>query len=508
MTMARWKCHLGSSSLALATVFLLGFVVLGACGGNEETTITASDGPAGAKGDGVVVDEAAVATMDASEFAETVTRASNRLIERHGGDLAASCAVLLALDRGYDACQMLTGAIDGRLEADGQILAVDGSVVAPTRPAEGFIELAADSVAGNSGSGAARASGDPILLASLSASVVLADTLDPASMPENARILENMRTLGELYDHFDEVRQGIRRQQREEALREQEALQEQEKQQAQEEQRKREEAWDKARTTTTLIWLVTDGYTAEQIIEAIILGECEPTWSDAEAFPEWGLTHPSGRVPRPVYEPVTLSDGPRGPRADKDAPSDYDAKDIEAALAGAGDGSGMSSGDGKDKDGLPSVAREDRDGIPDGLYLGQVHIVNHTAIWTLEIIESVVELEVTDSGIVATVEFVTRQGVRMIDEEEVCVATYRMLFFGSGPVTNPLTLTLQAMEQEIISLEGTHCGVSDRWDTTAEEDLLATFAEGQGLPLTGSFADGLFKGSFSPLHEVSAAISG
>ena len=68
-----------------------------------------------------VVDQASLAVLDLGQFHELVRGASGRLVDRLGGDEAGFCAVLIALDQGHDTHQILTGALNDRLEADGII---------------------------------------------------------------------------------------------------------------------------------------------------------------------------------------------------------------------------------------------------------------------------------------------------------------------------------------------------------------------------------------------------
>jgi hypothetical protein len=309
-----------------AVVPLIALFGLWACGADEETTGTSTAVQATSAEAGIVIDETAVAQMDLARFDEALTNASDQLVERLGGDLPAFCALLLALDRGYDAYQMLAGALNNSLEADGRVLAADGSVLVPVRAVEGIIDLGGDIAASSAGAAPGNLATDPVLLACLSMPVLIAD-VDPASLPENAQISSNLRTLAQLYDHFEEVKQGIRRQEAEEARRAQEALAEQERQKAQEEQQKREASWSQQRMTSILSQLFASGYSAEQIVGAIILGKCEPTrdtWGETverlSSSTHWTLIHTSGGVLRPVHEPVTLSDGPYGPRAGPGCP--------------------------------------------------------------------------------------------------------------------------------------------------------------------------------------------
>ncbi|MBN1631480.1 MAG: hypothetical protein JW990_17105 [Thermoleophilia bacterium] len=567
----------GPHFLPAAVLLLVGLLALGGCGEDETASTDA----------GSVIDQIAAAKMDMAEFDRLVIDTGERLITQLSGDVAASCAVLLALDRGYDAYQMLTGALNDRVGADGRILAVDGSVLAPARPAEGFIEITADA---NSDGGEARTGlqAEPILLACLSKLVLADETTFPEYWAKNARVFENRRTLLELLGVFEDHAERMRELEEREALKTQQALEAEAKRKAQEKQLKREAAWNQQKTTETLIWLVTDGYSAEQILEAVLLGECEPTWPDDFIHVHWKPTHPSGGVLRPAHQPVMLSGGPRSPVVDPSAPADYDPKHIEVALAGGDPGTTTTQpqtantppaaediitsttpetpipitlkgtdADGDDltytyeqpangvAEGAPPFltytpddgfagatdtfpytvsdgeaqavgtvrieveAGPDRDGIQDGLYVGEVYTITTPDVPIWEIPESTVELEVTDQGIAATVEYVQRWAKRHSSTRGVlCIATIHVLYHGQGQVADPLSLTLEAVELEIVSIEGTECGAGGDWDRSAEESILADFATAsfQTCTLAGKFSDGHFEGSITSVHGVRAAI--
>ena len=161
---------------------------------------------------------------------------------------------------------------------------------------------------------------------------------------------------------------------------------------------------------------------------------------------------------------------------------------------------------------VPAVAEqtpppaEDLDGIKDGLYLGEVYPIVEpieAAWWVFEFPQSTVELEVTDDGIAATVEFVQRWS--WSGPPQVCIITLRKVYSGQGAVTNPLSLVLEAVEQELVALEG-GCSADVR-DQSAEEFVLESFAGSQTVGLQGTFSDGLFDGIvWTRAHGVRAAI--
>lgn len=103
--------------LLLSAVLLISLAVVGlqACGGEQ------------------VVDQETVGKMEASDFRELASDASDSLIRHLGGDEAGFYAVILALDQGYDIYQILTGSLNDRVGSDGSITDSSGLPIAPAR---------------------------------------------------------------------------------------------------------------------------------------------------------------------------------------------------------------------------------------------------------------------------------------------------------------------------------------------------------------------------------------
>lgn len=139
----------------------------------------------------------------------------------------------------------------------------------------------------------------------------------------------------------------------------------------------------------------------------------------------------------------------------------------------------------------------DLDGIKDGVYRGEVYYIGQaqTGAGFFEFPESTVELVVTDEGISATVEFVQRWSAYANDTEATCIATVRMRSVGQGPVTNPLSLTMEPVVQEVVGLEGEDCGsyqeTLDQWATS-----------NQTRTLVGMFSNGRFEGTMDNPYGV------
>ncbi|HSQ36940.1 MAG TPA: hypothetical protein VLS92_03500, partial [Acidimicrobiia bacterium] len=156
-----------------------------------------------------------------------------------------------------------------------------------------------------------------------------------------------------------------------------------------------------------------------------------------------------------------------------------------------------------------TVAAMDPDGITNGLYTGEIQLTAEVGAPIYELSDTTVELEVTDDVVRATVEFTARVSYRVRGMDPVCIATTSRLYFGQGSPTEPLDVLMEPQLQEILSLEGPECGVVEgSWETTAEADLLAEFAEERAFSLVGSFSNGTFEGSIAEVLGVTAAIAG
>jgi hypothetical protein len=246
------------------------------------------------------------------------------------------------------------------------------------------------------------------------------------------------------------------------------------------------------------------GYSAEQIILGIVLGEVRITLIASDLGPTgcWLLEDSAGGgVVRPTLPmlPGAFSATRQCREAvDRLAPPDTDSTTTTTTAASST---------------TPTVAA-DADGITNGLYVGEVYAIDQPATPVWEILGSTVELEVTDDGIVATVDYVQRWAARGTGpggqgmEQATCIATISMVYFGRGPVTNPLSLLIEPQAQEIVSLEGDQCGADHGFDHTVESALLSSFAEQQTRTLAGSFSGGRFEGDIGEAHGVIAIVEG
>ena len=77
---------------------------------------------------------------------------------------------------------------------------------------------------------------------------------------------------------------------------------------------------------------------------------------------------------------------------------------------------------------------------------------------------------------------------------------------GEGPPASPVALELQIEHSEILTFDGTICGVGGGWKTTAEEDLIVSLETHRAMSLEGDFQDGRFTGSLAPSPYAVVAI--
>lgn len=283
-------------SLAALLLFLV-LLFLSACGDDGTATTQAANAQ-----EGRVVDQAAVAEMELDQFRETVREAADRLVARHGGDEGGFYAMLLALDRGYDGYQLLTGSVNDRLDSEGRITGSDGSEVSPAREPEGALLTTGDSASGTD----TPPSTAIVMLASLSDPVFVADTMTA----RQRRILfcDGVVTLG---GFFSDVRDRYLE------------LEAQEKLDAQ--------MYEKLTFLTTV--LGARGYGVQQIVEGILLDQVRVYLDpQGEGTICYYIEHTSGSVLRPVHAPLDPFAEMTCPAADKDAPAGFDPEAITTVV--------------------------------------------------------------------------------------------------------------------------------------------------------------------------------
>jgi len=276
----------------LTVVLIISVSVLGvqACGGEQ------------------LVDAATVAAMGAGEFQKLVSDATDDLVAHLGDDEAGFYAAILALDQGYDVYQLLTGALNDRVQPDGHIKTAEGSDLAPARDPENAIEVPPDNGAGTG----LLAYNGPVLVASVSNHLLAADTPYQAARKRRMLFWGGAVLMGE---YFGEVKD------RYEELKEQEELY--------------GEFYDKIAFLTTA--LAARGYGVQQIFEGILLDQVrvflDPEGDGTFCF---YIEHDSGVVLRPLHAPADPLAELTCPSADKDAPAGFDPALIQATLTERG----------------------------------------------------------------------------------------------------------------------------------------------------------------------------
>lgn len=390
-------------------------------------------------------------------------------IVAHLGPEPGMLAVGYALDRGHTAGQIAVAGLTRELQADGTITGID-----PGLPVWGiFADLPE---VGGSGGGGARVA-VPIL--------GYADEPNPYEVPIRAD--QYLEALGV---EFEAVMSGRPTPSAPSAGGSSTTTTEP------------PAADDRARATIMigLIVRLSDlGYSAEQIIIGIVLGEVGmrvlPTEFGLDGC--WLLEDASdGSLVRPALpvlaDPSFIDTHECREAIDRLAPPDANGSTTTTSTT-------------------TTSAAVDADGIQDGVYIGEVRVAGSVAAPVYEILDSEVQLDVTDQGVQAEVGYTLRVSVRsrLEDDPPVCVATIGYRYVGQQPALETLGFPLQPVSQEIRLLEGPECGIVDPWETTAEDYLLASFAEERTITLAGSFGEGRFEGyvSGTPL-AVTAAIGG
>jgi len=389
-------------------------------------------------------------TTTAAPGADLVDAEALAVAEAIVADLGSDPAMLAvgyALDRGYTAGQIAGAGRDGTLQADGTVTRVE-----PELPLWGiFADLPE---VGASGGGGARVAARPLAYAEEAERVHAADWTRGLATNFDALIS------GQPAPSLDEADQNM------------------------------------ATVMIALILGLSDaGYSADQII----LGIASDEWvlgfiSREDLGPTlcWHLRDADGYFVRPAR--TATGSFPRTAACrdalEQLAPPDTDSTTTTSTTS-------------------TTVAAMDPDGITNGLYTGEVQLIAEVGASIYELSDTTVELEVTDDVVRATVEFTARVSYRVRGMDPVCIATTSRLYFGQGSPAEPLDVLMEPQLQEILSLEGPECGVVEgSWETTAEADLLAEFAEERAFSLVGSFSNGTFEGSIAEVLGVTAAIAG
>jgi len=419
-------------------------------------------------GDGSVFEGSTTTTSPAEveDLVDAEALAAGEAIVAALGADAALFAVGYALDRGYTAAQITEGSRAGALQADGTITGVE-----PVLPLWGIFSDLPEA----SGSGGGNPTG--------SALTHLADEPEPAEPnPYEVRITRDQWVTG-LAAEADRVFSGL-------------ATSSAPSSGGSTTTTTQPPVADEGERATIMIGLIIDlsdlGYSAEQIILGIALGEVRITAIPSAQGPIgcWLLQDSAGGGVIPPALPAL-------PGALESTDACRQAID---RLAPPDTGSSSTT---------TTTAAADPDGIANGIYTGEVWLAGEVGAPVYELSDTLTELEVTDDAVRATVEFTARVSIRVRGIDPVCIATTRRTYFGQGSPAAAIEVPMEPQFQEIVLLEGSECGVvAGSWSTTAEEDLLAEFAQEVTFSLVGSFGPGIFEGTIAEVLGVSAAIGG
>jgi hypothetical protein len=142
----------------------------------------------------------------------------------------------------------------------------------------------------------------------------------------------------------------------------------------------------------------------------------------------------------------------------------------------------------------------DPDGIENGRYIGTVSISGEVIGPAFQIVESTVELDVTDADVQIAVEYTVLATVRERqtgNEESFCDATLRFTYVGeSAPAVALADVALVASFQDLVATAGPECGAVGSLETTFEEEFQSG-AYAIPLTMSGSFVNGRFDGTLT-----------
>lgn len=397
-------------------------------------------------GDGSVFDASTTtAPPEGADLVDADALAVGEAVVDRLGPEPGMLAVGYGLDRGYTAGQIAGAATSGTLRADGTITGVE-----PELPLWGiFADLPEIGASGGGGERAAQ-------------TLAYADEIGQVTATDWTRGLAgefDAHVSGQPASSLDEADQNM------------------------------------ATVMIALILGLSDaGYSADQIILGIAADEWVLGFIPREDLGPtlcWHLRDADGYFVRPARTPTGSF------------PSTAACRGVLEQLAPPDTGSTTTT-----STTTTTVAEVDPDGITNGIYTGDVRLAAEVGAPVYELSDTIVELEVTDDVVRATVEFTARVSVRVSGVDPVCIATTTRLYFGQGLPAEPLDVLMEPQLQEILSLEGPECGVVEgSWATTAEADLLAEFAEERAFSLIGSFSNGTFEGTIAEVLAVTAAIT-
>lgn len=135
------------------------------------------------------------------------------------------------------------------------------------------------------------------------------------------------------------------------------------------------------------------------------------------------------------------------------------------------------------------------DGSVDGNYRGTADLAFPSTPF-FGILESTVDVAITQGSVAMTVDYTLGYTVRFINEDPVCDAVVRDVFSGSGTAEGEtVEVVLAPASFEILSLEGPECGTGANWFSTARDDITAEWASQVGVTFHGTIASGVLTGT-------------
>ncbi len=233
-----------------------------------------------------------------------------------------------------------------------------------------------------------------------------------------------------------------------------------------------------------ILALVEVGYSFDQVVEGLYLGEQRHVTYDDEDFGEGMrcilLAESDGTVITPTGKPVP------GHHAARWCNEHIGSESMEVLIDGelvAAVTTTMAEADSS------AEAEAEGEETSDGIYVGTVSVAGeHSGNAT--VLDSRVTISIVDG--IATVEIdMTTEivWVRFEDDTEPCISTDHWVVSGSGSASSTLSVELSADAFELIAISGCERDEEDEDDGLDTVPLTATVADGF---VNGSFFDGLF----------------
>jgi len=137
---------------------------------------------------------------------------------------------------------------------------------------------------------------------------------------------------------------------------------------------------------------------------------------------------------------------------------------------------------------------------PGEYYVGDIISTYSGNAPVFEISDSIVEIEVIDGTMSVAIEYTQYSTIREGGEADgICNVIFTTTMVGAAPFAASVTVDMEVVSRDIKAFEGQVCEAGYGWETSAEEDVLASFERNDSALLLGEFSDDIFEGTFSPM---------